>query len=244
MESERGIAQPRNPRLLEAMRLAAERGDRGGLVAVLQLLREAPLVVPTLHDPSSGDPRHRAIQTADGPVFLAFTDLDALRAWDPEVREWAVMTGKDLAAAALEWDAARVTVNAAGPDPGDVLPGDLAWVASGEAPPEAPGGAPPPDPSELRLRAPSREPDPALVEALRAGLDGIEAVRELYLVEDGRTGTPVVGMLVEPRSEAAAAAAVLGELVRPHVPPGEPLDLVVLDDARRAELAGLVDPIG
>ena len=244
MEGERGIAEPRNRRLLEAMRLAAERGDRGGLVAVLQLLREAPLVVPTLHDPSSGEPRHRAIQTADGPVFLAFTDLDALRAWDPDVREWAVMVGKDLAAAALEWDAARVTVNAAGPDPGDVLPGDLAWVASGEAPPEAPDGAPPPDPSELRLRAPSAEPDPALVEALRAGLDGIDAVRELYLAEDGRTGTPVVGMLVEPRSEAAAAAAVLGELVRPHVPPGEPLDLVVLDDARRAELARLVDPIG
>jgi hypothetical protein len=244
MESERAIARPRNPRLLEAMRLAAERGDRGGLVAVLQLLREAPLVVPTLHDPSSGEPRHRAIQTADGPVFLAFTDLDALRAWDPDVREWAVMAGKDFAAAALEWDAARVTVNVAGPDPGDVLPGDLAWVASGEAPPEAPGGPPPPDPSELRLRAPSAEPDPALVEALRAGLDGIEAVRELYLAEDARTGTPVVGMLVEPRSEAAAAAAVLGELVRPHVPPGAPLDLVVLDDARRAELAGLVDPIG
>jgi SseB protein N-terminal domain/SseB protein C-terminal domain len=243
MESERGIAEPRNPRLLEAMRLAAERGDRGGLVAVLQLLRDSPLVVPTLHDPSSGEPRHRAIQTADGPVFLAFTDLDALRAWDPEVREWAVMTGRDLAAAALEWDAARVTVNAAGPDPGDVQPGDLAWVASGEPPPGAPGGAPPPDPAGLQLRAPSAEPDPALVEALRAGLEGIGAVRELYLAEDGRTGTPVVGMLVEPRSEAAAAAAVLAELVRPHVPPGEPLDLVVLDDARRAELAELVDPI-
>jgi hypothetical protein len=244
MESERAIAEPRNPRLLEAMRLAAERGDRAGLVAVLQLLRDAPLVVPTLHDPSSGEPRHRAIQTEEGPVFLAFTDLDALRAWDHEVREWAVMVGKDLAAAALEWDAARVTVNAAGPDPGDVLPGDLAWVAAGEAPPEAPGGAPPPDPSELRLRTPSGEPDPGLVEALRAGLDGIEALRELYLVEDGRTGTPVVGMLVEPRSEAAAVAAVLGEMVRPHVPPGEPFDLVVLDDARRTELAELVDPIG
>jgi hypothetical protein len=37
---------------------------------------------------------------------------------------------------------------------------------------------------------------------------------------------------------------VLGELVRPHVPPGAPLDLVVLDGARRAELAELVDPIG
>jgi hypothetical protein len=143
MEGERGIAEPRNPRLLEAMRLAAERGDRGSLVAVLQLLRDAPLVVPTLHDPSTGEPRHRAIQTADGPVFLAFTDVDALRAWDPEVREWAVMAGKDFAAAALEWDAARVTVNAAGPDAGDVLPGDLAWVASGEAPPEAPGSVPP-----------------------------------------------------------------------------------------------------
>ena len=134
-ESERGIAEPRNPRLLEAMRHAAERGDRDGLVAVLQLLREAPLVVPTLHDPSSGEPRHRAIQTEDGPVFLAFTDVDALRAWDPDVREWAVMFGKDLAAAALEWDAARVAVNPSGPAPGDVLPGDLAWVASGEAPP-------------------------------------------------------------------------------------------------------------
>ena len=244
MESERGIAEPRNPRLLEAMRLAAERGDRAGLVAVLQLLRDAPLVVPTLHDPSSGEPRHRAIQTEDGPVFLAFTDLGALRAWDPDVREWAVMVGRDLAAAALEWEAARVAVNPAGPDPGDVLPGDLAWVASGEAPPEAPGGPPPPDPSELRLRAPSEEPDPALVDALRAALSGIEALRELYLLEDGRTGTPVVGMLVEPRSEAAAAAAVLGELVRPHVPPGKPLDLVVLDEFRRAELADLVDPIG
>jgi len=244
MESERGIAEPRNPRLLEAMRLAAERGDRAGLVAVLQLLRDAPLVVPTLHDPSSGEPRHRAIQTEDGPVFLAFTDLGALRAWDPEVREWAVMVGKDLAAAALEWEAARVAVNPAGPDPGDVLPGDLAWVASGDAPPEAPGGPPPPDPSELRLRAPSEEPDPALVDALRAALDGVEALRELYLLEDGRTGTPVVGMLVEPRSEAAAAAAVLGELVRPHVPPGKPIDLVVLDEARHAELAALVDPIG
>ena len=244
MVSERGIAGPRNPRLLEAMRLAAERGDRAGLVAVLQLLRDAPLVVPTLHDPSSGEPRHRAIQTEDGPVFLAFTDLDALRAWDPEVREWAVMVGKDLAAAALEWEAARVAVNPAGPDPGDVLPGDLAWVASGDAPPEAPGGPPPPDPSELRLRAPSEEPDPALVDALRAALDGVEALRELYLLEDGRTGTPVVGMLVEPRSEAAAAAAVLGELVRPHVPPGKPIDLVVLDEARHAELAALVDPIG
>jgi hypothetical protein len=51
-------------------------------------------------------------------------------------------------------------------------------------------------------------------------------------------------MVVEPRSEAAAAAAVLGELVRPHVPAGEPLDLVVLDEARRAEVARLVDPIG
>lgn len=244
MESERSIAEPRNPRLLEAMRLAAERGDRAGLVAVLQLLREAPLVVPTLHDPSSGEPRHRAIQTEDGPVFLAFTDLDALRAWDPEAREWAVMVGKDLATAALEWDAARVTVNPSGPAPGDVLPGDLAWVASGQAPPEAPGGPPPPDPSELRLRAPSEQPDPALVEALRAGVDGIESVRELYLVEDGRTGNPVVGMVVEPRSEAAAAAAVLGELVRPHVPAGQPLDLVVLDEARRVEVARLVDPIG
>jgi hypothetical protein len=166
-----------------------------------------------------------------------------VRAWDPEVREWAVMVGRDLAAAALEWDAARVTVNPAGPDPGDVLPGDLARVASGEAPPEAPSGPPPPSPSELRLRAPSAQPEPALVEALRARLDGIEALRELYLIEDGRTGTPVVGMLVVPRSEASAAAAVLGELVRPHVPPGKPLDLVVLDDARRAEVAALVDPI-
>jgi hypothetical protein len=244
MERGRAIAAPRNPRLLEAMRLAAERGDRAGLVAVLQLLREAPLVVPTLHDPSTGEPRHRAIQTEDGPVFLAFTDLDALRAWDPEVREWAVMVGRDLATAALEWDAARVTLNAAGPDPGDVLPCDLAWVASGEAPPEAPGGPPPPHPSELRLRAASAAPEPALVDALRAGLDGIDALRELYLVEDGRTGTPVVGMVVEPRSEAAAAAAVLGELIRPHVPPGEPLDLVVLDEARRAELAAIAEPIG
>ena len=239
MERKRAFAEPRNPRLVEAMRLAAERGDRAGLVAVLQLLRDAPLVVPTLHDPSSGEPRHRAIQTEDGPVFLAFTDLDALRAWDPEVREWAVVAGKDLAAAALEWDAARVAVNPSGPAAGDVLAGDLAWVASGEAP----GGPPPPDPSELRLRAPSAAPDPALAEALRAAVDGIEALRELYLVEDARTGNPVVGMLVEPRSDAAAAAAVLGELVRPHVPPGAPLDLVVLDEGRRAEVARLVDPI-
>jgi hypothetical protein len=50
-------------------------------------------------------------------------------------------------------------------------------------------------------------------------------------------------MVVEPRSGASAAAAVLGELVRPHVPPGRPLDLVVLDDARRAEVAALVDPV-
>lgn len=127
-----------------AQALAAYTADPAAKAEVLLALRASRLLVPVVallgeveyddaglaHDKSS-DMAAVLMQGRDGRLaLLAFTSLDALRAWNPEARPVPV-TGQVAAQSALQDQAAAIVVDIAGPATLVIEGEDLLGIASG-----------------------------------------------------------------------------------------------------------------
>lgn len=127
---------PENPELLEAMRKIAKPGfaeaDRH---AMYNAMANATFLVAV--DPAATaatDPEDALLRVGElraQPVFAAFTDFDALRAFAPLEREYLPFHGSELFALLEEKGAASVLINPEGSVGGELYRHEIAALAEG-----------------------------------------------------------------------------------------------------------------
>ena len=105
--------------------------ERGLLVPVVAVLGEVEVDEAGLAHDKSSDMAAVLITGSEGSLgLLAFTGLDALRAWDPQARPVPV-PARVAAASAVQEGATALVVDVAGPAMLAIEGDDLAAVASG-----------------------------------------------------------------------------------------------------------------
>lgn len=219
--------------LEDVLREAAARGDREGVEAVRDAVAGERVLAPAVDTPE-GAKAPAGIQDADGAwTFLAFTDLDAARAWRDDWPEWVDIAGVQLARFALSAGGQRLAINLSGPHGGVLERGDLELLAGAGA--RAPEVGP--------LTVPARPPTPDVLEVLRsavAALDGLAAIVVLDAPESELGSHPVLGLVLAAGADPAAVARAAGPYAQRTVASGEAVDVVVLapEDAARAEALG------
>jgi hypothetical protein len=192
--------------------------------------------VPLEHEAEAEDGAALFVAHANGgaPLFLAFTDEDALRAWAEGEWPHAVLDGRTVCRFVAEHGADGLVLNAAGPWGGRLSRRDAELVAEGLEPRSAEGqglvarGA---AGSRLVLRPLRTEPVPELLDAIRNAADRAGA-RSCYVAEGAfGAGNPHVVVGIEPGDQGIGEAARrVGDAVQPFLEPDEALDVVALDD--------------
>jgi type III secretion system (T3SS) SseB-like protein len=233
----------RNAQLLEAMEAMTAAPSEEARQSLHRAVAEAGLLVPLEHD--AADDAGAALYVAGGdggaPLFLAFTDEDALRAWADGEWPYAVLDGRTVCRFVGEHGAEGLVLNAAGPWGGRLSRRDAELVAEGLVPESAEGdslvarGA---AGSRLVLRPLRTDPAPELLEAIRAAAHRA-GVRSCS-VADGAfgAGDPHLVVGIEPGDAGIGEAArTIGDAVQPFLGPGEPLDVVALDDDLKSTMA-------
>jgi type III secretion system (T3SS) SseB-like protein len=196
----------------------------------------ANLLVPLEHE--TGEESGAAIFVADAdgghPLFLAFTDEEALRTWADGRWPYVGIDGRTLCRFVGEHGADGLVLNAAGPWGGRLSRRDAELVAEGLVPEKegansvlARGAVG----SRLLLRPLREEPAPELLATIRDAAEQA-GVRSCFLADGAfGSGTPHLVIGIDPGAvDAADAARVIGDAAQPVLRPGEPLDIVPLDD--------------
>ncbi|MFI9771066.1 SseB family protein [Streptomyces sp. NPDC052415] len=221
-----------DPRLSAA--LAAWAADRTDVAPVLRALKGARLLVPVvavlgeveedengLRHEKTSDMAVPTLRAGDRKALPAFTSTDALARWDATARPVAVPVHQALEAAAHE-KADTVVLDLAGPVPFELTGQALLALAEGRT---------------------STDPlaDPLVVEAVRAAVAGVDAVRRAHLGPGRADGT--LALVLDPAvpqdagvhavaRRLAADETLRARLVRGFdlallpaeaTPPGEPL---------------------
>jgi hypothetical protein len=181
------------------------------------------------------------------PLFLAFTDNDALRAWAAGEWPYATLDGRTVCRFVAEHGAEGLVLNAAGPWGGRLSRRDAELVAEGLVPESAEGdsllarGA---AGSRLVLRPLRTDPAPELLATISDAADRA-GVRACYLADGAfGAGNPhlVVG-IVPGKLAAAEAARCIGDAAQPLLDPRELLDVVPLDDELLTTMRQLGRPV-
>lgn len=258
---------PSNPRLVEAMRRVGQADGPEARRTLYHELLTCTLMVPTAGaKPEPTEPgrwttlsedMHAdivSIRDGEGEVaFLAFTDTDALRAWQPEGSACLGLPGRALFALALEHGLDGIWLNPAGPFAGKVTRRELEMLVKG--PDEVTralkwmevdaalqrGG-------KLHVRAPAVLPSEELVGFVRRSLRPHREVSEVYIFESvlGHArahltiGVRFGESATKERIEEIARDAVKG--AEPLISPDEIIDLIVLD--RDDLLEGVRNTVG
>ncbi|MZD10628.1 SseB family protein [Streptomyces sp. SID5785] len=221
-----------DPRLAAA--LAAWSDDRTAHGPVLAALKEARLLVPVvavLGEVEEGEAPHAGgegsrtaglrrektsdmavptLKAGDRKALPAFTSIASLALWDPQARPVAVPLHQALQAAAHE-KADTVVLDLAGPVPYELTGSALYALAEGRT---------------------SADPltDPAVVEAVRAAVAGVGAVRRAYLGPGQGDGTLALvldpGVPQDAGVHAVARRLAADETLRARLTKG--LDLALL----------------
>lgn len=206
----------------------------GGDVAMSTLRKAVEVSVLVVPLRSAGNAELIAAQASDGkPVLLAFTDTVALKAWATGDVEWAAMKATDLAALALEQNAAGVWLNIKGPHGGFLDVNDLKELS----PHMVYGGGPvqlhlPRDANKLRV---AQSVDPELVGVLQEIVARREDIEAVYALEaDSPSPHLVLGLVIAEGHSATSAIEVVGAALREKGPAGQFFDLLPLS----TELAG------
>jgi hypothetical protein len=226
----------RNAKLLEAMEAMTTAPSEESRRSLHRAVADADLLVPLEHDAAgeAGAALYVARGDAGAPLFLAFTDEDALSGWAEGEWPHTVLDGRTVCRFVAEHGAEGLVLNAAGPWGGRLSRRDAELVAEGLVPESMEGdglvarGA---AGSRLLLRPLRTEPAPELLEAIRAAAERAGA-RSCYLADGAfGAGDPHLLVGIEPGDRGVAEAArEIGAAAQPFLGPGEPLDVVALDD--------------
>ena len=226
----------RNAELLDAMEAMTTAPSEEARRSLHRAVSEARLLVPLEHEAEAEGGAALFVAHGDGgaPLFLAFTDEHALRAWADGEWPHAVLDGRTVCRFVAEHGAEGLVLNAAGPWGGRLSRRDAEFVAEGLVPESAEGqglvarGA---ARSRLVLRPLRTEPAPELLDAIREATDRAGA-RSCYLAEGAfGAGNPHLVVGIEPGEQGMREAARrVGDAAQPFLMPGEPLDVMALDD--------------
>jgi hypothetical protein len=226
----------RNEELLDVMEAMTTAPSEEVRRSLHLALRGAVLFVPL--EQEAGDEGGAALFVADGdsgfPLFLAFTDEDALRTWAEGEWPHVTLDGRTVCRFVAEHGADGLVLNAAGPWGGRLSRRDAELVAEGLVPENTEGGglvARGAARSRVFLRPLREDPAPELLEAIRDAADRAGA-RSCYVAEGAfGAGTPhlVVGIVPGKRAAKDVERRV-GDAAQPLLRAGEPLDVVALDD--------------
>lgn len=180
-----------------------------------------------------------AFSTANGELVIpAFTDLEALVAWDKDAENWASMTGPSLCGLAVERGAQRVAFNPAGPYGGSLSEPDLSLLADSEALAASASTTGTfqlrvKDPDAIRLVVADQAPPAALKHLLRSALGQTSGLASAHLLL-ARYPERTQWMLMVRLDEDADPQRTIGSLadvLRQRLDPGESVDVIVADDA-------------
>jgi hypothetical protein len=226
----------RNEQLLEAMEAMSSAPSDEARRSLHLAMGDASLLVPLEEEARGEGGAALFVVRGNGgpPLFLAFTDEDALRAWAQGEWPHVALEGRTVCRFVAEHGAEGLVLNAAGLWGGRLSRRDAQLVAEGLVPERADGeglaarGA---AGSRLVLRPLRREPAPELLEVIRDAAARAGA-RSCYVAE-GAFGPGdhhlIVGIEGGGQSVEEAAGRV-GKAVQPFLGPGEPLDVVPLAD--------------
>jgi hypothetical protein len=226
----------RNDDLVAAMEAMTTAPSAGARTLLHAAVGTSTLLVPLTEpaDETSDAPALFLAPGEDGSlVFVAFTDVEALRAWADGDQPFASVDGRTACRLVVEHGADGLVINAAGPWGGRLSQHDCELVAEGLVPTEgeegvlARGGAE----SVLRLDALGEEPPRALVETLRRAADAAGA-SECYLADGAFGPGPthlVAGVVLDNGGPRTDSLRAVGDAAQPALPAGQALDVVALD---------------
>jgi type III secretion system (T3SS) SseB-like protein len=226
----------RNDELLAAMETMSTGPSEEARRSLHLAVGNANLLVPLEHETGGESGAAIFVEDADQghPLFLAFTDEDALRAWADGRWPYVGLDGRTVCRFVAEHGADGLVLNAAGPWGGRLSRRDAELVAEGLVPEQegtdgvlARGAAG----SRLVLRPLRKEPAPELLATIRGAAERA-GVRSCFLADGAfGAGSPHLVIGIDPGAlDAADAARLIGDAAQPVLRPGEPLDVVPLDD--------------
>lgn len=182
---------------------------------------------------------------------VAFTDLEALRNWDPNT-PYLGLRAVDLFRLVLNTDIQDIVVNPFDPirkmirPGGRIKRGEIEQLAKGNVPANARN-------QQFRLQAneqvfigrPANPPSPAIQEALRIKASGIPAIAELHFFQmatkQGRSST-VIGITLSadvPENRRQEITQELGASFKSEMKPGEFLDFMSLSGSFGEQIRNL-----
>ncbi len=136
-----------NPNLVAAMYAVVTRDAPETRQAMYRALLESTLILPVAESLSQSDtPQRRTLErdasfklfaaenAAGGTILLAFSDEDAVRAWNPEGVAYVALKAPDLFDLAARNQAAEVYLNPAGPVSGRILSQEFETLARRQLP--------------------------------------------------------------------------------------------------------------
>jgi hypothetical protein len=187
------------------------------------------------------------------PITAAFTDLEALKNWDPHT-PYLGLNAPDLFRLVMGTDIQEVAINPFDPIRKMIRPGgrltraELEVLANGIVP-----GSPASTTMQLQLKAnekvligrPSKPPSPAVQELLRSTAASFPSIGELYVfqmaTQDGSRHTVVGINLSEDvsREQQDEIARSLGSSVQAELKGGQSLDFMFLRGAMRDQIRAL-----
>lgn len=200
-----------------------------------------PLKLPVLRD-------------KDGQKFIpAFSDLEALRNWDPNA-PYIGLTSIDLFKTALTSDVAHIAINLFDPIRRMIRPGgtvtrqEFQLLAEGRLPSGVVGPAVSfqlQEGEQVFVGTPTNEPPPEIVEALLSTAKTIENVDALYLAQIAAQkdhhaiSQTVIGVELAEEIPLQQKKPIIGKLadsIRPLLPQNQFLDFMFVDDALGKEI--------
>jgi hypothetical protein len=183
----------------------------------------------------------RLIDTNQVPITPAFTDLEALRNWDPNT-PYIGLKAIDFFRVVLGTDIQDVLINPFDPirkmirPGGRVKRGELEILAAGQIP-AAVGLQTTPIKQEEKVLVglPANPPSPEIQELLRGKAWQIPAVSELYFFQmaRGQSSNTVIGVGLTHEADEAQKqeiARALGSVIRRELTPGQLLDFIFLSE--------------
>lgn len=257
-----------NPALVRAMHELAVQENPENRKKVYEALLGSMLLVPVPEIPADLAGLGPGLHTANSKtqiqlrritdrnqveVTAAFTDLEALKNWDPNTT-YLGLKGQDLFRLVMGTDIQEVAINPFDPARKMIRPGgrvtraELELLANGFVP-----GAPASKPAQLQLKAnekvligrPATPPSAAVEELLRSKAATFASIAELYVFQmatQAGSRHTVIGISLSediPREQQDEIARSLGASVQPELKGGQSLDFMFLRGAMREQIRKL-----
>ena len=236
-----------NDELLQALQQVARHPTPEARRAFYDALNVANLILPapqTTEDypgseaeESSDDiPLLTFVNDADEAILVAFTDEEAVLAWDPDGQALVALRGLDLVLIAAQNGIEEITINPGSPASYRMHRDEFSAAASGELPSPMDDAHQSPDGSTIYIAAPEVRPPDNWLRTVRGILKSYPSIAAAYffLIRLAPEGARhVIGLAlregVAPGAQSILVDAILKEF-ESILPDGWTLDFVILDD--------------